>query len=281
MGNSVEPKKSLSDLLTVIIPVYNEEKNLAACLECMKELRHKVVVDSGSTDKTKDIALEHGCQFLEFKWNGHAPKKRTWAMRNCGVMTPWVMFLDADERMTEDFKNELAKVLPTTKHDKFWFTLNNWFMGRMLKHGDPMRKDYIVRYGHGEFEQIEEDGWSRLPIEMHEHILIKGTEGEIKARLEHHDKRPLSNYYVKHCDYADFEAHRYLSIKDWSVLTRREKIKYRLMRWKLFPLAYWFASYILKGGFLDGAPGFYFAMNKFSYFTQMQAKIIELGSLDC
>jgi len=266
----------LGDLLTVIIPVYNEEKNLPLCLDCLKELKHIVVVDSGSTDRTQQIAEERGCQFLTFNWNGHHPKKRTWAMHTCGVQTPWVMFLDADERMTDAFRKELADVLPTTKHDKFWFTLDNWFMGRILRHGDPMRKDYIVRYGHGEFEKMDENSWSRLPIEMHEHIQVKGTEGVITARLEHHDKRTLSNYYMKHCDYSDFEAHRYLAISDWSQLTRREKIKYRLLRWKLFPFAYWFASYILKLGFLDGTAGWYFALNKFSYFTQMQAKVIEL-----
>lgn len=267
---------ALGELLTIIIPVYNEEKNLPLCLDRISDIPHKVVVDSGSSDKTCEIARQRGCQVMDFKWNGHPPKKRTWALRNCGVETPWVMFLDADERMTEEFKKELLELLPTTTHDKFWFTLDNWFMGRLLRHGDPMRKDYILRFGSGEFEQIEENSWSRLPIEMHEHIIVKGTEGMIKARLEHHDKRRLSNYYVKHCDYSDFEAHRFLSIKNWSVLTRREKIKYRLMRCKLFPLAYWFVSYVLKGGFLDGTPGFYFAMNKFCYFTQMQAKIIEL-----
>lgn len=264
---------NLSELLTVIIPVYNEEKNLPACLECIKDIGHKVVVDSGSTDRTKEIAAAYGCKVLDFKWDGRHPKKRTWAMRNAGVATPWVMFLDADERFTEAFKRELLETLPNTKHEKFWFTLDNWFMGRMLKHGDPMRKDYILRYGAGEFEKIEENGWSRLPIEMHEHIIVKGTEGEIKARLEHHDCRPLSNYYSKHCDYADFEARRFLAIKDWSILTRREKIKYRLLRWRLFPLGYFLASYILKGGFLDGAPGFYFAINKMAYFYQIQAKL--------
>lgn len=267
---------NLSDLLTVIIPVYNEEKNLAACLECIKELAHKVVVDSGSTDRTCEIAREYGCQVMEFKWNGHPPKKRTWAMQNCGVKTPWVLFLDADERVTEAFKKELAEVLPTTKHDKFWCNFDSWFMGRILKHGDPFRKDYLIRYGKGGFEQIEENNWSKLPIEMHEHIIVEGTEGEITARLEHHDKRSLSNYYAKHCDYADFEARRFLAIDDWSRLTKREKIKYRLIRNKLFPLAYFVYTYICKGGFLDGTPGFYFAMNKLSYFTQMQAKIIEL-----
>lgn len=272
----------LSELITVIIPVYNEEENLPECLERIKEIKHKVIVDSGSTDRTQEIAAAFGCKTLNFNWDGHFPKKRNWAMRNCEVTTPWVMFLDADERITDAFKNELRETLSVTKHDCFRVVLDNWFMGRMLRHGDPMQKTAIVRYGKGEYERVEEQSWCNLPMEMHEHIVLNngGTIGQISARLEHHDKRTLKSYYSKHCDYADWEANRFLAINDWSVLTRREKIKYRLLRWKLFPFAYWFVSYILKGGFLDGAPGFYFAMNKMAYFYQIQAKIIEACGKD-
>lgn len=266
----------LGDLLTVIIPVYNEEVNLPLCLDTLKEIKHKVVVDSDSTDRTKEIAEQYGCQYMNFKWDGHPPKKRTWAMHNCGVKTPWVFFMDADERFTPAVKEELRRVLPGTKHDKFWMTYNNWFMGRILRHGEPSRKDYLIRYGAAEFERIEEDRWSKLPIEMHEHLITKGTSGVIWSPIEHYDRRPLSNYYAKHCDYADFEANRCVSIKDWSVLTRREKIKYGCLRNKLLPFVYFIYVYLFKGGFLDGAPGFYFAFNKLSQLYQIQAKIFEL-----
>lgn len=265
----------LSDLLTIIIPVYNEEKNLPLCLERIRDIKHKVIVDSGSTDKTVEIAKSEGCDVLEFVWDGHFPKKRNWALRNYEVKTPWVMFLDADERITDGFKVELQSTLTNTTHDCFRIKLDNWFMGRMLKHGDPMQKTAIVRFGKGEYERIEESNWSNFPMELHEHIITNGTTGTIKTRIEHHDKRPLRNYYLKHCEFTDWEANRYLAITDWGKLTKRQRIKYSLIRSKLFPLAYWFVSYILKGGFLDGAPGFYFAMNKMAYFYQIQSKIIE------
>ena len=265
----------IGDLVTVVLSVYNEEINLPTCLETLKDFKYKVIIDSGSTDRTQEIARAAGCEVLDFVWNGHPPKKHTWYLRTHKVNTPWVLFMDADERMTEPFKDELLRVLPVTAHDVMWITYNDWFLGRLMKHGDPMRKDWLLRVGHGEFEQVEEDMWSSLPIEMHEHIITDGTSGRIKARLEHHSRQPLKRYYMKHCDYADFEARRAVSIKNWDILTRREKIKYRLMKLKIFPFAYWFVSYILKGGFLDGASGFYFAMNKMAYFYQIQAKIIE------
>lgn len=265
----------LSDLLTVVIPVYNEERNLPLCLECIKSLKNKVVVDSGSKDKTLEIAKAAGCDTLQFEWDGKFPKKRNWTLRNYPFKTPWIMFLDADERVTPAFLKELEHTLPKTSHDVFVVKFTNWFMGRMLRYGDRMRKTAIVRYGKGEYEHIEEHSWSTFPIELHEHIVTHGTIGEINACNEHHDRRTLASYYSKHCEYADWESNRYFAIKDWSILSKRERLKYRLITWKLFPLAYWFVSYIMKLGFLDGAPGFYFALNKMSYFYQIQAKIAE------
>ena len=262
------------DFVTVFVPVFNEERNLPECLEALKNFRKVVILDSCSSDDTPGIAARYGREVVRFEWDGKFPKKRNWALRNYKIDTPWCLFLDADERMTPAFERELAGTLPTTGHDVFVVYYDNWFMGRMLRHGDVMRKSALVRHGHGEYERVEDAAGDRpMDMEIHEQILSGGTVGTIKAHLEHHDRRPLSNYYVKHCRYADWEARRYRAIEDWSVLTRREKIKYRLLRWKLFPLAYFFVSYVLKGGFLDGAPGFYFAINKMSYFYQIQAKL--------
>ena len=135
----------LNKLLTVVIPVKNEEKNLPECLESVKGLEHVVVVDSGSTDSTCDIAARYGREVVQFKWNGQFPKKRNWMLRNYKFETPWVMFLDADERMTPDFVDELSRTLPTTSHVAFFVCLNNWFLGRLLKHGKVPRKTAILK----------------------------------------------------------------------------------------------------------------------------------------
>ena len=97
-------------LLTVVIPVQNEEKNLPLCLDSVKDFKHVVIVDSGSTDSTCDIAQKYGREVVQFVWNGEFPKKRNWMLRNYKFKTPWVLFLDADERVTEKFVN------PATAH---------------------------------------------------------------------------------------------------------------------------------------------------------------------
>lgn len=268
----------LDDLLTIVVPVKNEERNLVACLENIKSFTHVVVVDSNSTDRTCEIAAEYGREVVQFKWNGHFPKKRNWLLQTYSFQTPWVMFLDADERLMPKWLEEAEQKLTNAPDDvDAWICYyDNWFMGRLLRHGDVMRKTAILRVGHGEYERIEEDHWSCLDMEIHEHLHVEGRIDEIKSRLEHHDKRSLESYYAKHEEYASWEANRYVALKgDYSKLTRRQQIKYsQILKW-WFGMAYFVASYFLKLGILDGRPGFVFARNKMRYFRAIRRKILE------
>ena len=85
--------------LTIAIPVRNEERNLAGCLEAIGPdlARRIVVIDSGSTDKTTEIARNMGAEVVDFVWDGRFPKKRNWFLRNHPPTTKWIFFLDADE----------------------------------------------------------------------------------------------------------------------------------------------------------------------------------------
>lgn len=264
----------LYELLTVVVPVKNEERNLPGCLENVKAFEHVVLVDSGSTDRTLEIAKEYGREVVQFKWNGEFPKKRNWVLRNYKFKTPWAMFLDADERITPAFCEELERVLPTTRCNAFICLYDNWFMDRMLKHGDVMQKTAILRLGAGEYEKIDEHGWSNLDMEIHEHLQVEGEVGAINARLEHHDKRSLESYYKKHEEYANWEAYRYKALKgDFSKLTKRQQTKYRLIANRWFGFAYFCACYFVKWGFLDGKAGFVFARGKWKYFNNIRRKI--------
>ena len=267
---------SVSELITIVAPVKNEERNLPECLENVKAFRYVVIVDSGSTDRTFEIADEFGREVVQFKWNGKFPKKRNWVLRNYKFQTPWAMFLDADERITPEFCEELEQVLPTTKCNAFICFYDNWFMDRMLRHGDIMRKTAILRLGTGEYEKIDEHGWSSLDMEIHEHLQVEGEIGVIKARLEHHDKRSLESYYKKHEEYANWEANRYKALKgNFSKLTKRQRTKYSLITKWWFGFAYFCVCYFLKGGILDGKPGYVFARGKWKYFSNIRRKVLK------
>ena len=122
--------------VSVCIPVRNEEANLPDCLASVSAFPEVVVVDSRSSDGTVGIAEQAGAQVLQFDWNGAPPKKRTWTLRQHRFKHPWVLFLDADERVVPEFVTELESTLPRTSHVGFWISFVNTFMGRDLLHGD-------------------------------------------------------------------------------------------------------------------------------------------------
>lgn len=269
--------------ITVCVPVLNEEKNLVNCLKALNDFQKVIVIDSGSKDKTQQIAKESGAEVLDFRWDGKFPKKRSWALRNHTFTTPWVLFLDADEQVTSGFIEELRKAIVNTSHVGFWISFTNWFMGSPLRHGDPFRKLALFRVGAGEYEKFPEDSWSHLDMEVHEHPVLSGSIGEIKEPLEHRDYRGLEHYISKHNQYSTWEARRYLwlmnaSPSDWDNLNARQRFKYRnLDKWWLGSF-YFVVSFFLKKGFLDGAAGYRLARMKRRYFSDIRLKIQELGS---
>ncbi len=263
--------------VTVVIPVKNEERNLPTCLGELDAFEEIVVVDSNSSDSTVSIAQRAGAQIIQFHWNGKFPKKRNWVLQTFPFQTSWVLFLDADEIVTTEFKAELRSTLRNTDHVGFWLKYRSHFLGQVLKRGVEQRKLALFRVGAGHYERIEDDRWSDLDMEVHEHPVLDGSVGEIRAPLEHKDFRGLHHYIARHNEYSSWEAHRYLALHEdieaWSLLTRRQKLKYTyLPRWWFAP-AYFVATYIVKCGFLDGWAGFVHAAMKMGYFFQICCKI--------
>ncbi|MAG88462.1 glycosyltransferase family 2 protein [Zunongwangia profunda] len=263
--------------ISVVIPVKNEEKNLPRSLDLLKEFSEIIVVDSGSTDKTKEIAEKWGARFINFEWNGKFPKKRNWVLRNERLKNDWVLFLDADELPSKEFIEEIKERVGREDYDGYWITFINYFMGNQLKHGDKFRKLPLFKVSKGEYEKIEEDSWSHLDMEIHEHPIIEGNVGSIKAPIIHNDYRGLEHYIQKHNAYSSWEARRYLKLKEegFDQLNKRQRLKYKLIEMGVMPAAYFIGSFFFKAGFLDGRTGYDFARFKANYFLQIQSKIKE------
>lgn len=269
--------------VSVVVPVKNEEKNLAACLESVREFSERIVVDSQSTDSTAAVAQAAGATVLQFCWNGQFPKKRNWTLRTHAFQNEWVLFLDADERPTPEFIDELRRTLPGTRHNGFWLTYDNYFMGRKLRHGDKFRKIALVRRGRAEYERIDEAAWSKLDMEVHEHPIVEGSVGLIRAPIVHDDYKGLYAYIARHNEYSDWEARRTREVlcsargEGGKPLNVRQRVKYRLVQSVWAGPIYFAYSYFFKLGFLDGRAGLAFAVMKMAYFTQVACKIRELS----
>jgi glycosyltransferase involved in cell wall biosynthesis len=268
--------------LTIAIPVKNEEKNLSDCLVAIGNdfAKKIVVVDSGSTDNTKQIATSFGAQVIDFKWDGKFPKKRNWLLRKHTPATKWILFLDADEYLTPEVKKEITQKLNVEEKDGYWLNYTIYFMEKPLRWGYPLKKLALFKVGAGEYEKIEEKFWSGLDMEVHEHPVINGSTGVIRSRIDHRDFRGMTHYITKHNDYSDWEARRILqdikSKKNNNNLTWKQKFKYKVIQSPFAGVIYFIGSYIFMGGFLDGAKGLTFAILKMAYFTQIYGKIKEI-----
>ncbi len=261
--------------VTVVVPVRNEEGMLAACLSRLKRFSEVVVVDSESSDRTLEIAREFGARIIEFHWNGRFPKKRNWVLMNHQLANAWVLFLDADELVTNEFCDAVAAGVTVQGMDGYWLHYTNYFLGRPLRHGVAQRKLALFRVGAGFYERIEEDRWSTLDMEVHEHPIIEGPTGDIKVRIDHRDDRGVLRFIDRHRDYAQWEAKRTSALEPSladraSSLTPRQRFKYRSLRRWWFPYFYFCTQYFLKLGILDGHAGLQYAQYKFWYFSTVR-----------
>jgi glycosyltransferase involved in cell wall biosynthesis len=267
--------------ITVVIPVKNEEENLPSCLARLGGFAEIVVVDSASTDSTPEIAKSANAKLINFAWQGGFPKKRNWILLNHNFRTPWVLFLDADERLTDEFLEELPEKISNDHFVGFWLRYRNHFLGRALSHGVPQRKLALFKIGSGLYERIDESFWSELDMEVHEHPILNGPIGEIRSPIDHLDFRGLHQFIDRHNSYSTWEAKRFLQLQtdltERHRLTSRQIAKYRYVSRWWFPPAYFMLTYIWYLGFLDRWPGFIYAVLKAYYFIQIREKIRESG----
>jgi glycosyltransferase involved in cell wall biosynthesis len=269
--------------VTVVVPVKNEELMLANCLARLGRFSEILVVDSGSTDRTRQIATELGARVVDFQWDGRFPKKRNWVLQNEKLANDWVLFLDADEFVGDAFCNAVEAAIREPTVQGYWLRYTNYFLGRPLHHGVPQRKLALFRVGAGLYERIDEDRWSNLDMEVHEHPVLQGATGEIQQRIDHRDDRGLIRFIDRHRDYALWEARRALAVRSMMTerkqdLTRRQRFKYRHLTSWWFPYAYFLGQYIAKLGCLDGHAGLQYAQYKFWYFSTVRLLMREASA---
>jgi glycosyltransferase involved in cell wall biosynthesis len=259
---------------------------LPATLASLQELNAEVfVVDSYSTDRTVAIAQQAGCKVFEHPFENQA-QQLNWALQNLPITTPWVMRLDADERLTPELVEELKRVLPQTPEDITGYQIKRrvFFMGRWIRHGGyyPTWLLRIWRTGLGSCEQRN----------MDEHIVLaRGKIANFQHDIIDENQKGLSFWTDKHNRYAEREVKDLLSTildenddllraNQLSQASRRRWIKSNLYaRSPLFFRAflYFLMRYTIGLGFLDGLEGLIFHfLQGFWYRFLVDAKIYEL-----
>lgn len=274
--------------LTAIILTCNEEKNIGNCIQSLIGLAQRIiVVDSGSTDDTINIAKRMGAEIFIHPWENYS-KQYIWAEKTAQVSTKWTFRIDADESLTKESADEIEKLCAenvNTDVNGLVIRFKVTFMGKELKHGGiyPFKKLLVYKTGMGYMEDRN----------MDEHIVLKeGRSIEVKEDSLHNDYKNLSAWIDKHNKYSDREVLDYFQSKnskiDTSGMSKGAKTK-RFVKFNIYyklPLGmrsylYYLYRYYWKKGFLDGKEGKMFAfLQAYWYRFLVDAKIYEIQIKD-
>ena len=288
-----EPALGRGDLpVTVLLAAKNEEANLPRCLAALAPAGRVVVLDSHSTDRTGEIAREHGAEVVQFDYSGGYPKKRQWALDTLEVETDWVLLLDADEVVPPALWAEIRRaVADPAGPDAYLITKGFHFLGRPFKHGGfSFEALLLFRTGTGRFEQLVDDPAAALDMEVHERVIVDGEVGRLSTPLVHEDFKGLEAYVRRHNQYSTWEARLRQGYLDGGAYGRdtvspkllgnaqeRRRFLKRLAVRTPFEPALWFLyHYVARGGFLEGRPGLIASQIRSSYIAQVRAKMYEL-----
>jgi glycosyltransferase involved in cell wall biosynthesis len=261
--------------LSVVIITHNEEANITRTLVSVQPLvadgkGEIIVVDSGSTDRTVEIAKSFGAKVFVEEWKGYAAQKNSAIDKVTG---DWILSLDADEEVEHGLARAISRTLtlyPELRKDGYWIRRKNLFLGRWIRHGGfwPDRKLRLFKRGMGRVEDRQ----------VHETIQVDGLTGELwhlkaifRGALLHHSYPTLSDY-IEHMN-------RYSSLGAEMVVAKGNgKVRFSVINIVVRPMATFIYNYFFRLGFLDGREGLLLHLYHAVYVSWKYAKAWELSS---
>jgi glycosyltransferase involved in cell wall biosynthesis len=265
--------------VVVAIPVKNEAENIATAVSSVIDhFQAVVVVDSASTDATREIAGELGAEVVAYEWNRRYPKKKQWCSDNVHPEIPWILHLDGDEVPTPELIAELREIFakPVTAA-AFDIPLRYWFAGRPLRHGHKVVKRALLDRTRSRYPEVDDlDAPGITEVEGHYQPAVDGPVVRLRGALEHRDLDPVRTWFDRHNKYSDWEAwlehHPEARAQVRGLKTRQGRL-FQKVPFK--PLAFFTYGYLARGGFLDGRAGFDYALALSLYRWQIGVKTRE------
>jgi glycosyltransferase involved in cell wall biosynthesis len=253
--------------VAAIVLTYNEEKNLPDCLASLAGWVQQVfVVDSGSTDRTVAIATQAAATVVEHPFE-HYGAQRNWAIDHLPIETPWILHIDADERITPELRASIMAALADParrdRFDGFLVSRRTMFMGRWIRHGGhyPAWHLRLMRRGAGRCEDRLYD----------QHFFVAGAVQKLQGDLIDTLTPDVATFTARHLRWAALEAAEHEAPPDAAgrirgrlasdnAIEQRRWLRDWYARLPLFvrPTAYFLYRYIVRLGFLDGRAGLVF-----------------------
>ncbi|MCM8790563.1 MAG: glycosyltransferase family 2 protein [Candidatus Omnitrophica bacterium] len=229
--------------VTVAVIAKNEEKNISRCLESVKWADDIVVVDGFSTDRTVEIAKSMGARVIQHRFTGSFADDRNAA--NDNAKYDWVLHIDADDVVTDDFRMKLAEVI--ARNDGvvvYKFRRRNFFLGHSMDFGGF----------HHYIPNLVNRRYARYEGAVHETPIYKGNVGKIDADIDHHPFDTIEQFVSRQNRYSTIAAQKLLE-KEGVLATKAIKKGLIGKSLKIF-----WKSYVKKQGYKDGLYGLVFAI---------------------
>ncbi len=264
-------------MISVLILTMNEERNICACLEAVSWSDDVVVLDSGSTDKTLEIARSMGARILERPFDDENTH-RSYSIHKIKFKYPWVYNPDADEITTPALRDEMLAAVNTSQFVAYRVRFKTMFMGRWIRYAS-LYPTWVVR-----LFRPERISFSRnINLQYH----VDGLEGRLEAHFEHHTfNNGFNAWFDKHNRYSWKEAQETVKSLDlgfqWKHLilgnqvVRRKALKELSFRLPGRPLLRFIYMYFVKLGFLDGVRGWLYCCMLSVYEFMIVLKVREL-----
>jgi glycosyltransferase involved in cell wall biosynthesis len=265
--------------VSILILTLNEETNLADCLDSCAWSDDVVVFDSMSTDRSREIARARGARVVERRFDDYASQRNA-ALSSVAYANPWVLMLDADERVPEDLAAEITRCVAAAPPDTVMYRMRrkDFFLGRWLRRssGYPTWFGRLVRVGR-----------VRVEREVNEEYVADGRVEHIDAHLHHYPfNKGIAFWYERHNRYSGLEALAKIKTRGEPVAfgalfgadptARRRVLKQIGYRLPFRPFIMFMYFYVFRLGVLDGRAGWYFSLMRAAYEMSIDLKVLEV-----
>jgi glycosyltransferase involved in cell wall biosynthesis len=265
--------------VSVLILTLNEEINIGECIDSCRWSDDLVVFDSCSSDRTREIALAKGARVFQRPFDNYAAQRNA-ALSTVNYAHPWVLMVDADERVPADLAAEIADSMRKVSDQVVMFRMRrkDFFLGKWLKRSSG----YPTWFG-----RLVLLGRVRVQREFNEEYIADGDVLHLKAHLHHLPfNKGIDYWYERHNRYSSIEAALTLEMRSAPVtsfnlfvadaIERRRRLKQIAYRMPMRPLMVFIYLYFVRMGILDGRAGFYFSRMRAAYEMMIDLKIMEL-----